>query len=105
MEARLRAYVDRLYEEGEALDAQETDRLRRRRNLDPDSAKLLWILSVASNAKDMVEVGTSHGYSTLWLADAARLTGGRVTSLDIDPAAQSEAAIHLKSTGLDRYVQ
>ena len=35
------------------------------------------------NASRILEIGTSNGYSTLWLAEAAQATGGRVTSVDI----------------------
>ncbi len=33
----------------------------------------------------MLEIGASRGYSTIWLAAGARLSGGRVTSLEADP--------------------
>ena len=41
------------------------------------------VLRVA-RARDIVEIGTSNGYSAIWLADAARDTGGRVTSVDVE---------------------
>lgn len=100
MDEHLRAYLDRLREQGEAFDAREPDRLRRRRNLEPASANLVWILAVATNARRILEIGTSNGYSTLWLADAARSTGGHVTTVDVDAAAQHEAAGHIASNGL-----
>jgi predicted O-methyltransferase YrrM len=43
--------------------------------------------------------------STLWLADAARATGGRVLSLDSDAAAQDDARRSLATAGLDEYVE
>ena len=44
--------------------------------LDPDSAKFLSILAISNKAKTIVEVGSGVGYSTLWLAYAASVTGG-----------------------------
>ena len=52
-----------------------------------------------------MEIGTSNGYSTIWFADAMKATGGRLVSVDVDPAAQREAAANLASAGLDPYVE
>src|SRR5215472_10446630 len=103
MDERLRDYLDRLHADGVVFDEREQDRRRRRRNLEPDSANLLWILSAAMGARVILEIGTSNGYSTLWLADAARQSGGRVTSVDIDVAGQSEARRHLMASGLESH--
>ena len=105
MDAALRGLLDRLYEEGATYDAAEPDRRRRRRNLEPEAASFLWVLLQALRARAVVEVGTSNGYSTIWLADAVRVTNGRVVSLDVDPAAQREAAANLAAAGLDTYVE
>lgn len=47
----------------------------------PESAELLALLVLAKQAKSLLEIGTSGGYSTLWLADAVEQTGGRLTIL------------------------
>ena len=104
MDAALRGLLDRLYDDGVAYDAAEPDRRRRRRNLEPDAASFLWVLLHALGAQAVVEVGTSNGYSTIWLADAMRVTQGRVVSLDVDQAAQREAAANLAAADLDSYV-
>jgi predicted O-methyltransferase YrrM len=36
-------------------------------------------------AREVLELGTSNGYSTLWLADAVAETGGRVTTVELEP--------------------
>jgi predicted O-methyltransferase YrrM len=104
VDSELRDTLDRLYAEGTAYDGAQTDRRRRRRNLEPEAASFLWLLLQAVAARTVVEVGTSNGYSTIWLADAVRRTAGRVVSLDVDAAAQGEAARNLEATGLARYV-
>ena len=53
----------------------------------------------------MVEVGTSNGYSTLWLADALRASDGRLPSIDVDTSAQAEARSALGGCGLDHVVR
>ena len=104
MDAALRGLLDRLCEDGMTYDAAEPDRRRRRRNLEPEAASFLWVLLHALGAQAVVEVGTSNGYSTIWLADAMRVTHGRVVSLDVDQAAQREAAANLAAADLDSYV-
>jgi predicted O-methyltransferase YrrM len=104
VDAANRALLDRLYQEGVAHDAAEPDRRRRRRNLEPEAASYLWVLLQALGARAVVEVGTSNGYSTIWLADAMRVTGGKVVSLDVDAAAQGEAAANLDAAGLEAFV-
>jgi predicted O-methyltransferase YrrM len=84
MDPSLRTLLAELFDQGAAHDAAEPDRLRRRRNLEPETAALLTLVLRIAGAKTIVEVGTSNGYSTIWLADAARDTGGRVTSVDVE---------------------
>jgi caffeoyl-CoA O-methyltransferase len=50
-----------------------------------EDGRLLRVLAASSGAKSVVEIGTSVGYSGLWLALALRTTGGRLTTFDIDP--------------------
>jgi predicted O-methyltransferase YrrM len=105
MDDAVRRIADALYAEGVEHDAAEPDRLRRRRNLEPDAAALLGVVLRAMGACSVVEVGTSNGYSTLWLADAARATGGRVLSVDLDADGQATAAGTLRQAGLDEWVE
>lgn len=77
--ARVRAELEQL---GPAHDAAEPDRRRRLVNVTPDTGPLLALLVRAAGARRVLEVGTSNGYSTLWLAEAARDTGGRVTTVE-----------------------
>jgi predicted O-methyltransferase YrrM len=80
----LRALLADLYADGTAHDAAEADRLRRRRNLEPEAAELLTVVLRVAGARRVVEIGTSNGYSAIWLADAAADVGGRVVTVDVD---------------------
>ncbi|KFE71410.1 O-methyltransferase [Hyalangium minutum] len=49
----------------------------------PDTGKLINILARSLKAPHILELGTSYGYSGIWLAEAARATGGRVTTMEL----------------------
>jgi predicted O-methyltransferase YrrM len=66
---------------------------------------LMNLLIRESKAKTILEVGTSYGYSTLWLAEAARAIEGKVITLDLSAEKQRHAQAMLQKAGLDRYVE
>ena len=105
MDERLAALLSDLHEHGVEHDADKPDRLDRLRNLEPDSARLLALLVRACGARTVLELGTSNGYSTVWLADAVRATGGRLTTVDLDPHRSTEAAGNLDRAGLRAFVE
>jgi predicted O-methyltransferase YrrM len=100
MDERVRAVLDDLAAAAERHDAGVADRLLRWRVLEESAGQLLAVLVRSTRARKVVEVGTSRGVSTLWLADAVRATGGRVVSLDPDVEAQGAAAENLARAGL-----
>ena len=86
--------------------ARETtdDKWLRPRSLHPDAAEFLHLLARAANAKAILEIGTSVGYSTVHLALAAQETGGHVTTLELLPAKYEAAQVNLARGGLSPYV-
>lgn len=98
--ADLDEFLQDLHEDGVRYDAAQPDRLQRRRNLDPASAEFLAAMVKATRAYAVLEIGTSNGYSTVWLADAVSETGGRVVSVDNDPEAAVAALENLEAVGL-----
>lgn len=70
-----------------------------------DVAELCVDLIVARNAKVIVELGSSYGYSTLYLAEAARRTGGRLYSYEIHPDKQRHARERIEAAELGAHVQ
>jgi predicted O-methyltransferase YrrM len=105
MDGALLGFLDELWRLGDANDARETDRRRRMLNITPDTGRLLWILACALRATRILEVGTSNAYSTIWLADAARQTGGRVVTLERDPDKVRLARENLTRAGLLGWVE
>jgi predicted O-methyltransferase YrrM len=85
---------------GEDNDSRETARPKRMLNITRDTGRLRWILVGAIGARRILEVGTSNAFSTIWLADAARATGGRVTTLELNPDKIALARTNLASAGL-----
>lgn len=82
MNADLHEFLNRLHAEGVQHDAGQTDRTRRYRNLDPETAHFIAIQILLMDAKSVVEIGTSNGYSTIWLANTVASTGGRLATVD-----------------------
>lgn len=68
-------------------------------------ARLMHSLVVGLKAQIIVELGTSYGYSTLFLADAARATGGRVFSYDVAADKQAYARRQLERADLADFVE
>ncbi|MEI9965439.1 MAG: class I SAM-dependent methyltransferase [Caulobacteraceae bacterium] len=66
---------------------------------------LLNLLVREARSQRILELGTSYGYSAVWLAEAARATGGRIISLDVAAYKQAEAAKSLAEAGLDGLVE
>lgn len=54
-------------------------------NVAPNQGKFLHLLARATSARNILEIGTLGGYSTIWLARALPPDGGRVTTLELDP--------------------
>jgi predicted O-methyltransferase YrrM len=52
-------------------------------NITRDTGEFLSVLVRATNAQRVLEIGTSNGYSTLWLADAVRANNGSVTTIEL----------------------
>jgi len=105
MDPALAALLDELARFGDDNDARETERPRRMLNITPDTGRLLSILVRSARATRILEVGTSNAYSTIWLADAAGETGGRVTTLESNPDKVALARANLARAGLAERVE
>jgi predicted O-methyltransferase YrrM len=100
MNADRRAFLDELYARGREHDARHEDRLARLRNVEPETAELLGVLVRALGARRVLEIGTSNGYSTIWLADAALAVGGAVVSLEVESERTAQALANLTRAGV-----
>jgi len=66
--------------------------------------KALWLLAEAADAKNVAEIGTSTGYSGLWLCLALAGTGGHLTTFEIDHQRASMAREHFQAAGVEKLV-
>jgi predicted O-methyltransferase YrrM len=98
-------FLDELYAAGRAHDEALEDRLQRFRNVEPETAELLGVLVRAMQARRVLEIGTSNGYSTIWLADAAEAVGGAVVSLEVEPERTEMARSNLSDAGVLGFVE
>lgn len=71
----------------------------------PESGRLIHILVKSLKAPNILELGTSYGYSGIWLADAARATGGRLTTMELSPAKSEYARQMSAKAGLADFVE
>jgi predicted O-methyltransferase YrrM len=104
MDRELTELLEDLYARGREHDAGQADRLDRLRNVEPDTARLLALLIRALAPRWLLELGTSNGYSTLWLADAARAVDGSLTTVEIDPSRSAQARENLERAQLEHVV-
>ena len=97
MDNTLAALKAELEDYGKQNDSAGSARDRRMLNITRDTGEFLSVLVRATAARSILEVGTSNGYSTLWLAESAKAIGGRVTTIEL-----SEYKAGLASTNFDR---
>jgi predicted O-methyltransferase YrrM len=74
-------------------------------SIGPDTGTLLNVLIKGARSRTIVELGTSYGYSTVFLAEAARACDGHVVSIDVSADKQRYAREHLAEAGLDSLVE
>ncbi len=96
--------INQLYRSFMQHDAVQSDRIKRYRNIEPDSAQYLAMLIRIQQSKKILEIGTSTGYSTLWMADAIQVTGGKLTTLEIDSARTAKAQNYATELKLDHVI-
>jgi predicted O-methyltransferase YrrM len=71
----------------------------------PETAGFLNLLIRTMGARRIVEVGTSIGYTALWLGEAARATGGYVIGMEAIAAKHKQAVDHIARAGLSEVVE
>ncbi len=96
--------------DAEALDARVGQFLQRHRgswydmNVPEADGRALYDIILKNGYKDALEIGTSTGYSTIWIAWALAKTGGKVITVEIDKQRYEEARAHFREAGLEKYI-
>jgi caffeoyl-CoA O-methyltransferase len=78
------------------IKAADTDQLA----VSEEDGRLLRVLAVSSGATRALEIGGANGYSAIWIALGLRQTGGRLTTIEYDPARAKRAAENIRRAGL-----
>jgi predicted O-methyltransferase YrrM len=104
MDCELRSLLRQLEDFAGENDARVSDRRQMMLNITPETGELLAILVQATKARRVLEIGTSNGYSTLWLADAVRAIGGSVVTIEVSEAKADMARQNLECVGLSHWV-
>jgi predicted O-methyltransferase YrrM len=97
----LKAELERF---GEAHDAATNEVSRRMLNITHETGEFLAVLVRATAARRVLEIGTSNGYSTLWLADAARRIDGSVTTVESADDKIGLASANFVRSGLSAFI-
>ncbi|MDB9724107.1 class I SAM-dependent methyltransferase [Polaribacter sp.] len=105
----LEDYDKRLNDENQLMKSLSgVDAMKRRDEfllpVGEDAAVFMNTLIKSAKSKSILEIGTSYGYSTLWLAEAARKNDGIVITLEADETKVTYAKHKLNEAGLSEYV-
>src|SRR4051812_46586966 len=105
LDARVKAVLERLEQEDAAERELGLPAEVRARAIAPTTGRFLFALVAPQNACEVLEIGGSRGYSTIWLAAGARILGGRVVSLEHDPAKCKAWRANIAEAGLDEWAE
>jgi caffeoyl-CoA O-methyltransferase len=103
LDDRVRAVLARLEREDAEERAQGLAPERRSRAVAPATGRFLFALVAPQSACEVLEIGGSRGYSSVWLAAGARILGGRVLSLEQDPTKREAWRRNVAEAGLEEW--
>jgi caffeoyl-CoA O-methyltransferase len=101
IDAKVSAVLGRLERQDALQRRGNLPRRKRLRQVTPDVGRFLHTLVLCTRPSFILEIGTSGGYSTMWLATAARSVGANVVTLEIDPRKVQLATSNLREAGLN----
>jgi predicted O-methyltransferase YrrM len=105
LDERVREVLARLEAEDARERAEGLSARERSRAIKSATGRLLYALCAGQTNCEVLEIGGSRGYSTIWLGAAVRLLGGHVTSLELDPQAVERATRNVAAAGLADWVE
>lgn len=113
MDATIRAVLEsfeaRYATESQFMRTEPMDKVMARRDefllpVGAETGTILNLLIKGAKATSILEIGTSYGYSALYLGEAARATGGRLTTVELSPEKSRQARAAVESAGLAAHV-
>jgi predicted O-methyltransferase YrrM len=89
---------------GKQNDSTHSERPKRMLNISRATGEFLTVLVKATSSRRVLEIGTSNGYSTLWLARGVKETGGAVTTVEFSEYKTSLAKVNFERSGLNPFI-
>ena len=105
LDDRVRAVLERLEAEDADERARNVPREQRARQVARTTGQFLFAYVAPQTDCEVLEIGASRGYSTVWLAAGVRYLGGRVLSLESDPAKIEAWRRNIEEAGLSDWVE
>src|SRR5437773_10651103 len=105
LDDRVRAVLERLEREDAAERERGLSPEQRSRQVEPTTGEFLFALVAPQTDCEVLEIGGSRGYSTIWLAAGVRYLGGRVLSLEHDPAKVDAWQRNIADAGLEQWAE
>jgi predicted O-methyltransferase YrrM len=105
LDDRVRAVLARLEDEDRLEREQGVPREQRARQVARSTGEFLFALVAPQTDCEVLEIGGSRGYSTIWLAAGVRYLGGRVLSLEHDPAKVEAWRANVAEAGLEQWAE
>jgi caffeoyl-CoA O-methyltransferase len=105
LDDRVRDVLARLEEEDRREREQGLPAEERSRQVTPSTGRFLFSVIAPHASASVLEIGGSRGYSTIWLAAAARILGGAVVSLESDPAKCQAWRANVEQAGLSEWAE
>src|SRR5436309_493219 len=91
--SRLSAQIIALLAEIKSADAEQL-------SVSEEDGRFLRMMAASSHAQRALEIGGASGYSAIWIGLALRETGGRLTTIELDPERARVAQAHIRRAGL-----
>jgi predicted O-methyltransferase YrrM len=105
LDDRVRAVLERLEREDADERAQGLPQEERSRQVARTTGQFLFALVAAQTDCEVLELGGSRGYSTIWFAAGVRHLGGRVLSLEHDPRKIAAWRRNIAEAGLEDWAE
>ena len=86
------------------VQLEEFGKEHNRMNVPREHGRFLQLMTELTHAQRVLEIGTSNGYSSIWIAKGLRATGGKLTTIEFDQERGNEAKENFKKAGLEDVV-
>jgi predicted O-methyltransferase YrrM len=105
LDDRIRAVLARLEDADRREREEGLPAAQRSRQVTPATGRFLFAVIAPQTSASVLEIGGSRGYSTIWLAAAARILGGTVVSLESDPVKCKAWRANVEEAGLGEWAE